>query len=574
MKKRRMISVLTVILVFIGLLLFQVANWVPEAFGDIPFEQVLFHIMVPMDGADSAVLDSFVSECLPIPIIVSCILLLLLIISDWKTSVDIKNGQLQHKTNCILTVISSICCLIVYVFGITDCIYAVGIDQYWYNVMHPSNIYEKYYVDPSSVNYTFPETKRNLVYIFMESMETTYEDTAHGGYFEESLIPELTELSENNLTFTNGDYSNNGFYAPAMSGWTAAALVGQTSGVPLNTPAGANSYLSDKSFLPGAYTLGEAIFGDLVSPPVAVALGYKFTPLFAVRAEASGWQAKGGWVNPAITYKYKYLQGGLDAMFDLSNLCYGFHSKRIFNAYLFLGIGLNGAFDNDEAVALNASGYNLQRLWTGKKLYASGRIGLGTNLRLNDHVAINFELNTNMLSDKFNSKKGVNADWQFNGLVGFSFTLGKSSRKVAPVSYEPEQPVSVTTVEQRPEPTPVVEQSKPKEDKIVVEPMKQNIFFALNSARIQDEQQQKISSLVEYLEKNPTAKICITGYADVNTGNATINFKLSEARAKNVAEALKSKGIAADRIKVDFKGDTVQPYSTPKENRVSICITE
>ena len=307
---------------------------------------------------------------------------------------------------------------------------------------------------------------------------------------------------------------------------------------------------------------------------MAVALGYKFTPLFAVRAEASGWQAKGSWVNPAITYEYKYLQGGLDAMFDLSNLCYGFNSKRIFNAYLFLGIGLNGAFDNDEAVALNAIGYNLQRLWTGKKLYASGRIGLGTNLRLNDHVAINLELNTNMLSDKFNSKKGVNADWQFNGLVGLSFTLGRSSRKVVPVSYEPEQPVSVTTVEQRPEPTPVVEQSKPEEDKIVVEPMKQNIFFALNSARIQDEQQQKISSLVEYMEKNPEVKIYITGYADVNTGNATINFKLSEARARNVAEALKSKGIAADRIKVDFKGDTVQPYSTPKENRVSICITE
>lgn len=44
-----------------------------------------------------------------------------------------------------------------------------------------------------------------------------------------------------------------------MSGWTAAALVGQTSGVPLNTPAGANSYLSDKSFLPGAYTLGDLL---------------------------------------------------------------------------------------------------------------------------------------------------------------------------------------------------------------------------------------------------------------------------------------------------------------------------
>lgn len=324
----------------------------------------------------------------------------------------------------------------------------------------------------------------------------------------------------------------------------------------------------------GAYTLGEATFGDLISPSVAVALGYKFTPLFGVRAEASGWQAKGGWVNPAITYKYKYLQGGVDAMFDLANLCYGFNSKRIFNAYLFLGIGLNGAFDNDGAVNLNADGYNLQHLWTGKKLYVSGRIGLGTNLRLNDHVAINLELNTNMLSDKFNSKKGANADWQFNGLIGLSVTLGKNCKKVVPVSCELEQTVSVPTVERQSEQIPVVMQSQPKEEKTVVEPMKQNIFFALNSARIQDEQQQKISSLVEYLEKYPAAKICVTGYADVNTGNAKINFKLSETRAKNVAEALKSKGIAADRIKVDFKGDTVQPYSIPKENRVSICITE
>ena len=41
-----------------------------------------------------------------------------------------------------------------------------------------------------------------------------------------------------------------------------------------------------------------------------------------------------------------------------------------------------------------------------------------------------------------------------------------------------------------------------------------------------------------------------------------------------VAEALKAKGISSDRIAIDFKGDTVQPYSTPKENRVSICIAE
>lgn len=47
---------------------------------------------------------------------------------------------------------------------------------------------------------------------------------------------------------------------------------------------------------------------------------------------------------------------------------------------------------------------------------------------------------------------------------------------------------------EQPKPAPVVEQPQPKEE--VVDPMKQNIFFALNSAKIQDDQQSKITSLV------------------------------------------------------------------------------
>ena len=76
------------------------------------------------------------------------------------------------------------------------------------------------------------------------------------------------------------------------------------------------------------------------------------------------------------------------------------------------------------------------------------------------------------------------------------------------------------------------------------------------------------------MNKYPNAKINITGYADKKTGNARINDRLSKQRSEAVAKALQEKGIAADRISISSKGDTVQPFSVNEENRVSICIAE
>ena len=66
-----------------------------------------------------------------------------------------------------------------------------------------------------------------------------------------------------------------------------------------------------------AHTIGEAKFTDLVSPAAALNVGYKFAPAFGARVGVSGWQAKGGWVNPEQDYQYKYLQGNVDFMTDL-----------------------------------------------------------------------------------------------------------------------------------------------------------------------------------------------------------------------------------------------------------------
>lgn len=316
-----------------------------------------------------------------------------------------------------------------------------------------------------------------------------------------------------------------------------------------------------------AHTVGEAKFTDLISPAAAINVGYQFAPAWSARVGVSGWQAKGRWVAPKQDYQYRYLQGNADIVSDLSALFGGFNPKRVFNGYVFAGVGLNRGFDNDEAVAIDASGYRMEYLWGEGQFLVTGRMGLGCNLRLNDRLAINIEGNANVLSDKFNSKKAGNADWQFNALVGLTIKFGKGYKQTQPVYYEPEPAV----VEQ-PQPVTVVEQPQPKKEVIVAQPMKQDVFFALNSSLIRDEQQAKINMLAEYLQKNPSAKVKVTGYADVNTGNSRVNKKLSEKRAANVAEALKAKGIAADRIIVDSKGDTLQPYNTPEENRVSICI--
>ena len=74
------------------------------------------------------------------------------------------------------------------------------------------------------------------------------------------------------------------------------------------------------------YTLGEAKFGDLLSPNVQLGLGYQLSPVFGMRLQANGWQSKGGWAGFRAQkgetpynaqYKYKYVAPGVDFMFNL-----------------------------------------------------------------------------------------------------------------------------------------------------------------------------------------------------------------------------------------------------------------
>ena len=329
------------------------------------------------------------------------------------------------------------------------------------------------------------------------------------------------------------------------------------------------------------YTLGEAKFGDLISPNVQIGLGYQFSPVFGMRLQANGWQSKGGWngflpagEKEAFTafYKYKYVAPGLDFMFNLSNLFCGWNPNRVFNVTAFIGGGANIAWDNGEANEIGSTlssleKYNLENLWDGTKVHPFGRAGIDLEFKVSKAVSIMIEGNANITTDKYNSKKADNPDWYFNALAGLRINLGKSHTKTEPVKEVPAPRPAEEYVKPEPKPAPVEEKK--------VEEIRRDVFFVINSNKIRESEDAKIKEVVDYLNQYPEAKVVVTGYADAGTGNDRINDRISAKRAAAVVKVLKEKyGIEESRITEDSKGARVQPFSENDKNRVSIMIAK
>ena len=332
------------------------------------------------------------------------------------------------------------------------------------------------------------------------------------------------------------------------------------------------------------YTLGEAKFGDLISPNVQLGLGYQFSPVFGMRLQANGWQSKGGWAGFRAqkgetpynaTYKFKYVAPGVDFMFNLSNLFCGWNPNRVLNVTAFAGAGANIAWDNDEvnelaATIKNLNAYNLEYLWDGTKVRPYGRAGLELAFKVSKSVSLMLEGNANITSDKYNSKKAGNPDWYFNALAGLRINLGKSyTKKAKPVEEPAPAPAPKQEyVAPKPEPKPAPVEKK-------VEEIRRDIFFTINSYKIAPAEDAKIREVVDFLGKNPEAKVVVTGYADKGTGNDRINDRIAAKRAAAVVWMLEKRyGIPAERITEDSKGARVQPFAENNMNRVSIMIAK
>ncbi|MEH2848457.1 OmpA family protein [Segatella copri] len=374
------------------------------------------------------------------------------------------------------------------------------------------------------------------------------------------------------------------FAASLLTLGTTAAMAQATY-----TDKEGNEYTFNKHFfldLQGGaqYTLGEAKFGDLLSPNVQLGLGYQFSPVFGMRLQANGWQSKGGWAGFRAqkgetpynaNYKFKYVAPGVDFMFNLSNLFCGWNPNRVLNVTAFAGAGANIAWDNDEvnelaATMKNMNAYNLEYLWDGTKVRPYGRAGLELAFKVSKSVSLMLEGNANIISDKYNSKKAGNPDWYFNALAGVRINLGKSyTKKAKPVEEPAPAPAPKQEyVAPKPEPKPAPVEKK-------VEEIRRDIFFTINSCKIAPAEDAKIREVVDFLNKNTEAKVVVTGYADKGTGNDVINDRIAAKRAAAVVGMLtKIYNIPSERITEESKGARVQPFAENAKNRVTIMIAK
>ena len=341
-----------------------------------------------------------------------------------------------------------------------------------------------------------------------------------------------------------------------------------------------------------AYTIGETAFKNLISPAGALSLGYQFNPTLGVRFNAAGFQGKGAVVSPLEVYKFNYLQGAFDLTLNLAQL-FGYKHDRVFNPFVFIGGGAAFGFNNgaNKVTKTNPKEY-FALLWEKNMITPVARVGLGADFRLSDAVALTLEVNDNVLSDKFNSKKVGHPDFQFNALAGLKINFGKTTRPSAKylaelaaaeaARLEAERAAKLAAEKAAAEKAAAEKAAADKlaaekaaAEKLAAEMRQVNTFFTINSYVISDEEAAKLIRYIDWLKANPDVNIAIAGHADKGTGTKRINQKLSEQRAAAVKAFLTERGIAESRIvSVVANGDRIQPFEENDLNRVVISTIE
>ena len=262
-----LLIILYLLLLSISFILIFGTNWAISNYGFDSFNQILYTLNSSVTKAGSGVVEDFIfsNVIIPIFIILGFYIIYRIIKHIFRNSNLILNITLFHKKisniklKKIRKVILTIFPIFLLIFSICYMMSKLYIFDYLISNYKTSDFIKLEYVDPEDVNITFPTKKRNLIYIYLESMENTYANKDNGGYFNINYTPELTKLAKENLNFS---YTKKIGGAVPLYGttWTTGAIVASTAGVPIKTSLDANSseYYSN-GVVEKAYSLGDIL---------------------------------------------------------------------------------------------------------------------------------------------------------------------------------------------------------------------------------------------------------------------------------------------------------------------------
>lgn len=325
-----------------------------------------------------------------------------------------------------------------------------------------------------------------------------------------------------------------------------------------------NWYLSLGGGISSYYGTTTSTVADQIketNPVGKLTVGKWINPMFGLRLQ--GMYGKVTDTN-AESFDFDYAGGHIDAMLDLMNTFGKYNEKRVFSIIPFVGAGY-------------ARSFNFEKL-NGANNAMTLNYGLNLRFRLCSALDLSLEVAGATLPASFDGigSKDDNNEYLYDATLNLAYKFKtRTFAVVEPMDYDLINSLNDEInslraqlnkkVAPKPEvqPQPVV--------KTVTNYIPNVVYFRLNSAVIQKEQQLSIRNVADFLKKESDIQVKVIGYADKKTGNPAYNLKLSEKRAKAVAKELTDKyGVSSSRISTEWKGDTEQPYDVNEWNRVVI----
>lgn len=385
-----------------------------------------------------------------------------------------------------------------------------------------------------------------------------------------ALAASGTAMAQETQTVQNGDftetveYSTDKFKVETNRFWSNWFV---------SAGGGVNLYFGDHD--------KQVKFGKRLAPAVDVAIGKWFTPGIGVRFAYSGLSVKGatqtgihstgeevpgkgGYGYWLTKQKFNFFNFHLDAMFNVSNLLFGYNPNRVYSLSPYVGLGVMKTNDTPKATEI------------------AGHFGLLNSFRLCDALDLNLDIRGTLVSDAFDGEAyGRGGEGMLSATVGLTYKFKKrgwdKAKTVVRIDNRAinalRQQLSDAEAENERLKRALAEGNREKAKEIVTKASANLVTFQIGKATLSNEARANLGMMAEAIKSGDKSVVyTITGYADAGTGSKRINERLSKRRAEAVFNCLvKEFGVSESQLRVDHKGGVDNMfYDDPRLSRAVI----